>query len=135
MSSAVLDASALLAVLHGERGFERVTPHLRGGLVSAVNYSEVLKKMVERGSDVVRTRMHLAAFNLQIVAFDELQAVKAAEIWPECRACGLSAADRACLTLGMMRQLPVVTADLRMLDADVDVEIEMIRKHSKRKGA
>ena len=131
MNRAVLDASALLAVLHGERGFEKVTPHLRGGIVSAVNFSEVLKKTVERGSELTRTQMHLAAFNLTIVPFDEEHAIRAAEIWPQCRAYGLSAADRACLSLGLIHELTVITADVRMQDVKLDVTIELIRQHTR----
>lgn len=128
MSRAVLDASALLAVLHGERGFEAAVPYLHGGLVSAVNYSEVLKKMLERGSELSLTRLHLSRFNLQIIPFAEAEAVRAAEIWPQCKPYGLSSADRACLALGLLHKAIVVTADQRMQDADVDVELVMIRE-------
>jgi predicted nucleic acid-binding protein len=47
----VLDASALLALLFGEVGFE-VVP-LEGSAVSAVNWSEVVQVAVRRGADVV----------------------------------------------------------------------------------
>lgn len=134
MSRAVLDASALLAVLHGERGFEVAMPYLRGGLISAVNFAEVLKKAVERGSDLQRTRLHLGHFHLTIVPFDEAHAVCTADIWPQCKPYGLSAADRACLALGLLQQARVITADQRMQDTDLEVDILMIRDVAERAG-
>jgi ribonuclease VapC len=44
MSSVVLDASALLAFVRSESGADVVAKHLNNALLSAVNYSEVLKK-------------------------------------------------------------------------------------------
>lgn len=132
-SAAVLDASALLAVLHAEKGFEKVMPHLRGGLVSAVNYSEVLNKAVERGLELTPTRSQLAKFNLNIVPFDEAHAIRAAEIWPECKPFGLSAADRACVSLGLIRDLTVITADMRMKDVDLGAKVLLIREHKGKK--
>lgn len=128
MSKAVLDASAILAVIHDERGWERVVPHLEGALVSAVNYSEVLKKTIERGSELGPTRLYLENLRLQIVPFDVLQAVSAAEIWHDCKGLGLSAADRACISLAMTRGGAIITADQRMGEVKLDVEIELIRK-------
>jgi PIN domain nuclease of toxin-antitoxin system len=127
----VLDASALLAVLHGERGYELAMPHLHGGLVSAVNYSEVLKKMLERGSELSLTRLHLARFNLSIVPFAEAEAVRTAEIWPQCKPFGLSSADRACLALGLLRNATIVTADQRMRETELELNIVLIRETAK----
>ena len=45
----VLDASALLAYMHRERGWERVEATLTGALISSVNFAEVLSKVAERG--------------------------------------------------------------------------------------
>lgn len=132
-SAAVLDASALLAVLHAEKGFEKVLPHLRGGLVSAVNYSEVLKKAVERGLGLTPTRLQLAKFNLDVVPFDEAHAIRAAEIWPQCKPYGLSAADRACVSLGLIRDLTVITADVRMQDVELGAKVVLIREHKEKK--
>jgi len=50
--SVVLDASALLAFLHEEPGGEAVPPALEGARVSAVNWSEVLEKSLQRQVDI-----------------------------------------------------------------------------------
>src|ERR1700679_2706460 len=51
VTSVVLDASALMAFLHSEPGGDIVWQALPDALISAVNYSEVLKKAIERGKD------------------------------------------------------------------------------------
>ena len=127
VSSAVLDASAILAVLQRERGHAQVVPHLKGGIISAVNYSEVLKKAIENGGALAKTRLILASFTLVIVPFDEPLAAKAAELWPVAKPLGLSFADRACLALGLDRNAQVLTADTRLAGADLPVKIKIIR--------
>ena len=47
MTFAVLDASAVLALLFGETGADDVRPRVRGGLISTVNMAEVLAKLVD----------------------------------------------------------------------------------------
>jgi PIN domain nuclease of toxin-antitoxin system len=49
MSNAVLDASALLAVLNEETGAERVERYIPGAIINAVNLSEVIGKLAESG--------------------------------------------------------------------------------------
>lgn len=127
MSSVVLDASAILAVVHRENGFEKVVPHLDGGLISAVNYAEVLKKAVERGTELLTARQLLQNFALVVVPFDNLQAVETARLWPHVRSLGLSFADRACLALGILHSLPVLTADTRIREVELPVKVKLIR--------
>lgn len=121
MSSVVFDASAVLAIMHREPGHDKARKHLEGALISAVNYSEVLKKTVEAGSNLVATRLHLENFALTVIPFDERQAVRAADLWPAAKGHGLSFADRTCLALGMERKAKVVTGDRRWKDAGFDV--------------
>ena len=127
MTSVVLDASAILAVMLGERGHEAVVPRIKGSLISAVNYSEVLKKSTERGSKLLPTRLYLENLTMLVVPFDERQAFQAAELWPVSREHGLSFADRACPCLGLARGVPVVTADRRLAETGLSVEVQLIR--------
>ena len=48
-SSYVLDASALLAWLHGEPGLEIVEASLNRSVICSVNWAEVLQKIITRG--------------------------------------------------------------------------------------
>ena len=96
-------------------------------MISAVNYSEVLKKMTERGSPLLVTQTYLENLLLTVLPFDQKHAVEAAKIWPESRSHGLSFADRACLTLGMTHSAMVVTADQRLADTGLNVEVMISR--------
>lgn len=113
MSALVYDASALLAVMFDEPGAEAVLSLLAqpGGETSAVNWSEVAAKLAERGLKESRISAELAAFALDVVPFDESQAITAAALRPITRPLGLSLGDRCCLALGRIRKARIVTAD------------------------
>ena len=49
----VLDASAVLCLLQEVKGAERVAETLPDSMIAAVNYSEVVAKLVEAGLDEV----------------------------------------------------------------------------------
>jgi hypothetical protein len=48
VNSVILDASALPAVMHSQPGADIVRAALADAAISAVNYSEVIKKTIER---------------------------------------------------------------------------------------
>lgn len=127
MSSVVFDASALLAILNTEAGHDKAREYLEGAIISAVNYSEVLKKSVETGGGLAATQLYLDNFSLNIVPFDQKQAALAAELWPASRAFGLSFADRACLSLGIERKAKVLTGDRRWMEVALGVPILLFR--------
>jgi len=127
VSSVVVDALAVLAIMHGEEGHEKARHYLVGAAISAVNYSEVLKKAIERGSDLQLARFHLEDFALSVVPFDDRLAVRTAELWSLGREYGLSFADRACLALGLESKGKVVTGDRRWKDADLGVPLILFR--------
>lgn len=126
-SVVVLDASALLAVLQGERGSEHVIPVLKGSVISAVNYSEVLKKLIERGDDIGVAMFHIESVKVVVKAFDKQHARRTAELWPSAKQFGLSLGDRACLALGALLDAEVMTTDRRMADAVQGVRVQLIR--------
>lgn len=109
----VYDASALLAVMFCEPGMERTMEFLLqpGGEVSAVNWSEVAAKLVERGLKEAQATREIAAFALDVVPFDEPQAAVAAMLRSATRALGLSLGDRCCLALGRVHGARIITAD------------------------
>jgi len=127
VSSVVLDASAILAVVHRETGYRKVVSHLEGGLVSTVNYAEVLKKAVENGMELLTARLLLQNLAFVVVPFDHLHAVETARLWSLTRGKGLSFADRACLALGILRGAPVITGDNEMREVGLPLKIVMFR--------
>jgi ribonuclease VapC len=107
----VLDSSALLALLLGEPGSDRVKAVLPDALLSAVNLAEVMSKLCERGMPAGEARTAIEATGVRIVDFDIDQACLSGELRPGTRAAGLSLGDRACLALAQLRQVPAMTAD------------------------
>ena len=126
MSKAVLDSSAVLAVLLEEAGADRVETVLPGALLSAVNLAEVVSKLCERGMPADEVLLAVAALGVDIVAYDGEQARLTGELRPLTRAAGLSLGDRACLALSRLRQLPALTADAAWL-AVSESEVVLIR--------
>jgi len=129
----VLDASALLAVVFEESGARRVETVLHtGALMSAVNWAETLSRMVERGvvvdDAVPALRAQVEALGtLRVVPFDEAQGREVARLRPLTRSLGLSLGDRACLALGRLHGLPVLTTDRDWRSLRLSIRIEVIR--------
>ncbi len=121
----VLDASALLAVLFREVGFD-VVP-LEGSAVSAVNWSEVIQVAARRDTDVMGLGDAIAAEGAVVVPFTAAHAESAAALWPKTRAAGLSLGDRACLALARRYGVPALTADRTWGDVEVGVEVVVVR--------
>lgn len=109
--SAVLDSSAVLALLFGEPGAERVKRTLPGALLSAVNFAEIVTKLCERGMPQDQARFAIEAIGVEVVDFGIDQACVTGELRNRTRSAGLSLGDRACLALAQQQNLPAITAD------------------------
>lgn len=128
MSSAVLDASALLALLNGELGQEEVASALADrAWISAVNLAEVVGRLAEAGMPEDSIREALEGLELDVVAFDRGMAFRAGLLRPATRAHGLSLGDRACLALAAFDQRPALTADRSWQSLDVGIQVRLIR--------
>jgi ribonuclease VapC len=123
----VFDASAVLAIVRREPGGERLYPFRDRALLSAVNATEVMAKLLEAGLATDQIADGLRAVARQVVPFDEAQSRVAAEYHARTRRQGLSLADCACLALGRSNGLPVYTADRAWADLDLGVRVELIR--------
>ena len=125
--SVVIDASALVATLLDEIGSEFVVERLRGSLLSAVNYSETLSRVVERGAQAQAAEAIVRAYEIRVEPFTMELARIAAELRQPTRHLGLSLGDRACLALAKRNSLLLLTADRRLSRAEVGVDIRLIR--------
>ena len=128
MSRVVLDTSAILALLRNERGADTVAGYRGEALVSAVNIAEVAAKLDGQGIPATHWHYALALIDLEVIDFDNRQALAAASLRQPIGIRGLSLGDRACLQLAAMRGLPVVTADRAWAGLDVGVEVRVIRE-------
>ena len=122
----VLDASALLAVVNQEPGWQAVVAY-RAPMISAVNLAEVYAKLEERGSPSSHARSNLAASGVEVITFDETQAYLSGQLRMSTRRAGLSFGDRACLAAAMSRDLPVLTGDRSWATLDVGIEVGLFR--------
>ncbi|MBI2872580.1 MAG: type II toxin-antitoxin system VapC family toxin [Chloroflexi bacterium] len=111
MPEAVLDASALLALLNAEPGAEVVAAALPQAAISAVNLSEVVAKLADAGMPEAAVREALQGLALDVVPFDTDQAYEAGLLRSSTRGVGLSLGDRACLGLARRLNVPALTAD------------------------
>jgi PIN domain nuclease of toxin-antitoxin system len=111
VSEVVVDSSAVLALLQGESGAHLVAATLPGALISAVNLSEVIAKLLERGVPQDVARASIEGIGLEVGDFDAAQAYACAELRLSTRQAGLSLGDRACLALAAARGLSALTAD------------------------
>jgi len=124
---AVLDASALLALLFAEPGAERVADVIgEGAVISTVNLSEVAALLVRHGQEPEQA---LGAVREQVAVelFTPEDALAAARLSPLTAPKGLSLGDRACLALAKRLAARAVTAERAWAQLDIDVRIELIR--------
>jgi len=125
--SAVLDSSAILAVLWSESGSDLVLERVDGAVISAINYAEVLTKIADRGVDAKRAKALLASLAIETVGFDKTQAETVGQLRSQTRHLDLSLGDRACIALAMTKAWPVLTADKAWADLKLNVEVQLVR--------
>jgi PIN domain nuclease of toxin-antitoxin system len=108
----VLDASAVLAWLFGERGEEVVDEMLEHAAISTVNLAELLYRADEEGMATGTLQRDLEALGLQVAPFLDEDARLLVEVRRTARRQGarLSLADCCCIATGIRLGLPVVGA-------------------------
>jgi len=125
--TAVLDASAVLALINTENGWEVASDYLADAIMSAVNLAEVVGKLRDIGVTPSATRSIVDLLALVVVPFDETQAFLAGELVTQTRSAGLSLGDRCCIALAKTLDAVAVTADRAWLEVNAGVEIVAIR--------
>ena len=125
----VLDASALLALIHHEPGWQVVAREAinNDATISSVNYAEVLQKAARRGVPAEDVDGELDPVNITVSSFGRLDARLAASFYRH--RSGLSLADRVCLALARSLSSPAYTTD-RLWQSwadDLGVDVQLIR--------
>ena len=127
--SVVLDASAIIAMLKGERGATKVAAEIGGARVSSVNYAEVVSHFVHAGMPEREVDAMLDPLPLTVVPADKSLAQIAGRLRAATAEAGLSLGDRFCLALARRDGLPAWTSDQnwkKIADA-VEVKVVAIR--------
>ncbi|MDQ3755864.1 MAG: type II toxin-antitoxin system VapC family toxin [Acidobacteriota bacterium] len=127
MSKYVLDASAVLALLNQEPGQDRVEAVLADSCIGAVNYCEVLGKLIDAGLSEEDATESVELLNLEVVPFDADTARLTAVLRPTTKKLGLSLGDRSCLALALARRNTALTAERAWAKLKLGVKIELIR--------
>lgn len=107
----VLDASAMLALIHAEPGADIVDATMPGALLCSVNLAEVISKLAERGVPPDRATAIACSLGARVVEFDAARAGMAGALRPLTRPWGLSLGDRCCLALAQQRKALVLTSE------------------------
>jgi ribonuclease VapC len=111
MASVVFDASAILALLRDEPGADIVANHIGNGIISAVNFQEVIKELLRRGIPMEAALELLDALHLNIHPHGPQDAMAAAGLYLATKQYGSGLGDRTCMALAMTQGLPALTAD------------------------
>jgi len=111
MTHVVLDASAILALLKGERGANKVAGVIADASVCAINQAEVISHFIHLGAPLDEVRSMLDALPYTVVAADDALAWEAGSLRAVTASAGLSLGDRFCLALAKRFGVSAYTAD------------------------
>lgn len=125
----VLDASALLALLLGEPGGEKVRAVMADAAISTVNLAEVIAHYARNGASEAEIREVLDPLPFDRIDFDAEFAMACGLMIAATRAAGLSLGDRACLSLAQRIGVSALTADRSWstVSEAVGVSVELVR--------
>jgi ribonuclease VapC len=111
VTAAVLDASALIALILNEAGADQVERYVEEAAISSVNLAEVVGYFAKRGTDVDELRTMISELNITVETFVVQDAIQAGLWRPLGETVGLSLGDRACLALANRLSCVALTAD------------------------
>jgi len=127
MNRAVLDASAILAIIFEEPGAESLTDEVMNQAVaSTVNLAEVQGKLIKKGYEPGRAWDDTLAL-VTAEHYTPEQAKTAGTLIQNTGKYGLSLGDRSCLALAIALNAEVYTTEKLWKNLKLDIPIHVIR--------
>jgi PIN domain nuclease of toxin-antitoxin system len=124
----LLDASAIIALIKQEDGYQEVDKVLATSAMSTVNLAELVTTLAKdniEAEDIDTITTNLVP---EIIPFSYEIATLAGKLYPQTKHIGLSLGDRACLATALHLGLPVYTADKVWKELNIaNLEIHLIR--------
>ena len=111
MTSGVLDASAVLALIRDEPGGDKVAEHVGRAAISAVNLQEVVKELSLSGLPEPIIRELVDELRLDVRPHDADAAYAAAALHEQTKEYGRGLGHRSCMALAISLGVPAITAD------------------------
>jgi len=124
---AVLDSSAVLALLQSERGSVVVASVIGGALLSTVNLAEIYTKLVLKGLGGRPMWDSILSLRCEICPLTQEQGRLTGELAATTKPYGLSLGDRACLALAIEHKARAYTTDRSWKKLSLGIEVEVIR--------
>ena len=123
----VIDASPVLADLLSEAGATLARTFLPLGMMTSVNYSEVISKLIDKGLAASLATETVENLGLSVVQCDLAMATLAGQLRAFTRHLGLSLGDRFAVALAIQTGLPLLTSDRRWQELQLGVRVILIR--------
>jgi ribonuclease VapC len=111
MARAVLDASAVMALLLDEPGADLVAGYAGDALISTINLQEVIKSLLNQNNPEKAVQLMLDQFDIEPRAHTVEDAWAAARLYAHTKSKGCGVGDRSCMALAIAEGLPAITAD------------------------
>lgn len=126
MTRAVLDASAILALVRGERGGSKVAAVIADAAVGVFNQAEVVSHFTHLGAPLDEIRSMLGTLPYTVVPADEALGWEAGALRAVTATAGLSLGDRFCLALAKRLAAPAYTADRAWRDVAAAAAVKVV---------
>ena len=128
MKQFLLDASAILAVLQGEKGADFVIDIIeQGANMTTLNISEVMSKLYQKNYSKAEINSCINELAINFIDINITIATLAASYYTKTKSLGLSMADKICLATAKLGNYTIITADKDWAKTNFGVDIKLIR--------
>ena len=118
----IFDSSALIMFFAKEPGYEMAGTYMGRAMMSSVNIAEVYKYCMEsQHLTEDECSVLVAQSRIEIIPFNQEQALITAKLVSKTKKYSLSLGDRACIALTILNNCPVLTCDKIWKEVDLGI--------------